>query len=123
MFKADITIDDKPGKADLLVDINNTNTINMMVIDIDDYSDLSTATITYDLKTTAGASVDTGSFTFDSSVRKKNKLYYLFKATLAHTVSLTENTKYYLDITLSYDSKQGKWENLRVNPIKRQMRA
>ena len=109
--------------ADLIPYISNTNTIMLYVRDQIEEDDLSTATITFELKTTAGASVTTGTMTFDSKQRKRNKIYYLFLGTLAHTLALTENTKYYLDITLSYDSKQGKWENLRVNPIKRQMRA
>ena len=109
--------------ADLIPWISNTNTIGLYVRNQITNESLQSATVTFDLKTTASVSVTSGSMTFDSIRKKRNKDYFLFLGTIAHTVSLSENTLYYLDITLSHDSKQGKWVNLRVKPKKREIRA
>jgi len=109
--------------ADLIPYISNTNTIMVYVRDQVNNDSLQSATLTFALTDTSAVEITSGSMTFDSRQRIKNKNYSLFLGTLAHTLSLTENTPYLLSVTLTHDGKQGYWENIRVNPRKRDIRA
>jgi hypothetical protein len=111
--------------ADITPWIDNTNTLNFYVRDqvTIPEPDLSTATITFSIKSTDGlTTLTSGTMTYKTIIRKRNRIYYLYQATIAHTVSFAENTLYYLDITLSYNSTQGYWSNLRVKPLNRSFR-
>lgn len=109
--------------ADLIPFISNTNTIQLYVRDQVSDDGLSSATVTFNIKDTAGTQLTSGSMAYSRVDRRRNKTYFLFLGTIAHTVSLVENTLYYLNITMTIDGKQGKWENLRVKPKKREIRT
>lgn len=109
--------------ADLIPYIDNTNTIRLYVRDQIQGKSLQTATLSFTLDDTDATEITSGSMAFDSIQRKRNKDYYLFLGTLSHTLTYVENTPYLLTVTMSYDGKQGKWENIRVNPRKRDIRT
>lgn len=109
--------------SDLVPYIDNTNTIRFYVRDQISGVSLQSATVTFTLTDTDLTSVASGSMTFDSVQRKRNKDYYLFLGTLSHSLTYVENTPYLLNITLTYGSTQGKWSNIRVNPRVRDIRA
>jgi len=109
--------------ADLIPFISNTNTIELFVRDQITDDSLINATVIFDIQTVPGVTVTSGSMLYDSIQKIRNKTFFLFLGTIAHTVSLSENTLYYLNITLTSNGNQGLWENLRVRPKKREIRA
>lgn len=100
----------------LIIYVDNDNTLSLWVREDLDLTDLSGATAAYTLEDADGATVHSGSLTYDEIDTSNGLTYYIFRDIIPYTVSLTNGASYILDVSFNGGVNMiANWRNVPVN--------
>ena len=86
--------------AALTFNVANDNLLQIYIKDTEGGADLSAATVTYDLKDSADASVTTGTYAHKTSGSPNTDGQYIFQSVMQESVSLADGDSYTLEVTV-----------------------
>ena len=79
--------------------VSNDNLVQVYIEDTENATDLSGATVSYDLKDDSGTSQDSGSLSHKGAGSPNAAGQYIFEGIIQDTVSLVHNSSYTLEVT------------------------